>query len=125
MKKIILVFATAFALAFAAFLPVDRADAGPLGPISPADASGTIAATGVYQLLWGPDQSRSGCLIQNQGTHPMNIRIGGATVWQLRAASTTTAGDGGTFNCNSEGIVVSSKIEITGTIGDAFAAAVE
>jgi hypothetical protein len=125
MKKIILFFAAAFALAFAVSPLVERAHAAPFVSVSPSDASGTIASTGVYQTLFSLDPNRTGCLIQNQGVNPMKIRVGGATIWQLKAATSTTSGDGGSFNCNWEGMVVNSKIEITGTIGDAFAAAVE
>jgi hypothetical protein len=125
MKKIILLFAVALALAFVVSPFIGRVQAGPFSPISPTDASGTIGATGVYQTVWNLDPSRTGCMIQNQGVNAMKVRVGGATIWQIRAATSTTSGDGGTFNCNWEGLVVSSKIEITGTIGDAFAAAAE
>lgn len=97
------------------FVIVNASHAGPFSGIAPVDASGTIASTGVYQTVMNNDPNRQGCSIQNKATaNAMTIRVGGATVWSLPA--------GQTFYCHWQGTVVISKIEITGTATDAFAA---
>ena len=78
------------------------------------DASGTIASTGVYQTLQKASEDRRGCTIQNNGTHSMSVRFAGVTVWAVPAGSN--------ISCNNGDIVLTDKVEITGTAGDAFTA---
>lgn len=80
----------------------------------PVDASGTIASTGVYQTVFDRDPNRVGCMIQDKGSNNMSVRVNGTTIW--------TVIPNGTFNCETYGAIAPSKIEITGTSGDAFAA---
>ncbi len=94
-------------------------------PRDSGDASGTIASTSVYQTVFPRDVNRVGCMIQNQGTHAMTVRVNGVTLYQLKSASSSTTGDGGTFYCNNSMYTIVSLIEITGTSGDAFAASSE
>jgi hypothetical protein len=106
-------------LILAAILAALPALAGPFAPSAPSDASGTIAVTSTYQQVWAFDANRLGCTIQNNGSNAMTVRVGGSTgsVWSLPV--------GQTFYCHWQGTVITSKIEITGTAADAFAAAAQ
>ena len=93
--------------------------AGVNQPLAPVDASGTIASTGVYQTVFSQDLNRQGCLIQNRlaNTNAMTVRVNGTTIYDINP--------GASFSCAAIGVVVSSKIEITGTATQAFSAAAE
>ena len=104
-------------LAAAILLAPLAALAGVFAPIAPQDNSGTIASTGVYQTLWNNDPNRNGCTIQNNGSNTMSVRVGGVSIWKVPGSST--------FYCHWQGTVISSKIEITGTAGDAYTASVQ
>lgn len=101
-------------------------------PALSGDASGTIASTGTFQLVWAgtgtsaapapaTSPTRHGCSIQNNGANVMYVSEG-----QGLGASTTGAAwqvvAGALFNCNFAGIVLTGEIDITGTSGDAFVA---
>ena len=93
---------------------IENALAAGAAPVSGQDASGTIAVTSTYQAVRSTEPNRSGCTIQNNGTHAMSVRFAGVTVWSLPA--------GQAISCNNGAIVVDDKVEITGTAGDAFTA---
>ncbi len=95
------------------------------------NASSTIASTGVFQNVWaaspapsGGAGARKGCTIQNNGTHNMYVSEGQALA-SATTSNTAVLGPGGMYNCNSAGIVLIGRIDITGTSGDAFYAAQE
>lgn len=101
------------------------------GTTSGGNASSTIVATGVFQLLFsaasplaGGASTRRGCTIQNNGTHNMYVTEGLGI-----AASTLTnsaiLAPGVPYYCTNGGVVLTGEIDITGTIGDAFYAAQE
>ena len=95
-----------------------------------ANASGTIASTGVFQLLFAATpsspggQPRAGCTIQNNGSHTMYVTEGLGTAASTTAlAWTLTAGQ--SANCQFGGVVLQGEVDITGTTGDSFYAAQE
>ncbi len=106
-----------FSFTVAVFLVTlaEQAFAAGAAPVQSQDASGTIAVTSTYQLVKSFDPNRSGCTIQNNGTHNMIVRTAGVSAWNVPA--------GWQFSCVNGPISVSDKIEITGTAGDAFTAA--
>ena len=123
MRKLLLAGALAFlapSIALADGMGVLQAN-----PRDSGDASGTIASTSVYQTVFPRNVNRVGCTIQNQGTHLMTVRVNGITLYQLKAATSSTTGDGGIFYCNNSMYTVISLIELTGTSSDAFAASSE
>jgi hypothetical protein len=87
-------------------------------PDTPADASGTIAATGVSQLLMAPNAGRSGWLFQNNGAHAMTLNeIGGNAV----SASSWTVAPGGIFPPHGFP-AVPGQMNVAGTMGDTYTA---
>lgn len=84
-------------------------------PVSSVDASSTITSTGVYQSVFAHDNNRSGCAIQNNGTHNMSVKFAGGTAWTLVPSQI--------ISCISGPTVLTDAVTITGTAGDAFTAA--
>jgi hypothetical protein len=82
-------------------------------PVTGLDASGTITATGTYQTLQIASIDRRGCLIENNGTHSMSVKIG-LSVWIVAA--------GLSISCNNGDLILVDAVSITGTAGDAFTA---
>jgi len=113
-------------LAFLAFPALGQNLTYPvLGTTANGNASGTIASTGVFQLLWsatGTPNPRHGCTIENNGSNVMYITEGLA----LGSSSTSAAvklATGDYYYCTAFGTVLTGQINITGTSGDAFYAA--
>ena len=97
------------------------------------DVSGTIAVTNTFQRLWsatngtyapvaGAAGTRRGCSVQNNGTHSMYVNEGTAIASATLTNTWIVAANGGLFNCNFAGVVLTGEIDITGTSGDAFVA---
>ena len=76
------------------------------------DASGTIASTGVYRT--SRKHPRNDEVARSQTTEHIRCRCGlpGVTVWAVPAGSN--------ISCNNGDIVLTDRVEITGTAGDAF-----
>lgn len=97
-----------------------------------AEAPGTIAATGVWQQVWGASQNgvRTNCVIQNTGTHAMSVFFGptapapNATVGFPLGPATASGSfnvGGGVISCgNIGGGLTSGPVWITGTQNDTF-----
>lgn len=92
--------------------------------VNVANASGAIAATGVFQQIWAASPQslqpgRSGCTVQNNGTHNMNVYAGpiaGATT-----SNSAVLQPGQAYYCGAPGeLVVRDQISITGTVAEAF-----
>lgn len=101
------------------------------GTTSGGNASSTIVATGVFQLLFsaasslqGGASTRRGCTIQNNGTHNMYVTEGLGIAASTLVNSAILA-PGVPYYCTWAGVVLTGEIDITGTIGDAFYAAQE
>lgn len=89
----------------------------PAAAVPSTDASGTVTTGGTYQTILASNTSRKGCTVQNPptATEVLNIRVGSTTVFYVPV--------GGTFKCNSSGLVVSDTIYGTAaTSGHAFSA---
>ena len=97
------------------------------------DKSSTITSTNTFQLVFasaangvaptpGLGGERHGCSIQNNGTHNMYVNEGTATTSATTSNTWIVAPNGGLFNCNFGGVVLTGEIDITGTSGDAFVA---
>lgn len=91
---------------------------GPIGASS-NPVSGTIAATGTFQVLLTQNAARKGCHIQNQGAH---------IEYFSDQASPTEGGSvqvlpGNFYDCaaTTTGVVRTDTIQVAGTAGDAFA----
>ncbi len=88
-------------------------------PVSSKNYSGSIAATGTFQLIQARANNRQGCIIQNQGTHTMNVFFGEPADATTATSAQITAGQA--INCAVSGnLVVLDSISITGTAGDPF-----
>jgi hypothetical protein len=83
--------------------------------------AGTIASTGVWQVLLSSSTSRKGCAVQNQstGSNVMKIANNAAGTGALIIGA-GTAGAGGLFACQGGVLAVGDPLWITGTSGDAF-----
>ena len=115
MRKLILAGALAFlapSIAFADGMGYLQAN-----PRNSTDASGTITTTSTYQTVFPANTNRVGCMIQNQGSSNMSVRVNGTTVYTLQPLSI--------FYCNNSMYTIISLIEITGTATQAFAASFE
>ena len=97
------------------------------------DKSGTITTTNTFQIVFvaannvvapipGFGADRHGCSIQNNGTHNMYVNEGTAIGSATTSNTWIVAPNGGLFNCNFAGVVLTGEIDITGTSGDAFVA---
>jgi hypothetical protein len=81
------------------------------------DESGVIASTGVAQALFPADVNRTGCFVQNQGTHNMTVDIKAVNaITHLQLVPSAY------YECPWI-FVPPGAITITGTVGDAYAAA--
>lgn len=83
------------------------------------NASGTIAATGVFQQLLPSNTNRTGCTIQNTGTNPMYVYFG-TTATATTAKSVKLAAGQAAYCTSGDGIVVNMPVQITGTISETF-----
>jgi len=83
------------------------------------DASGTISATNTFQKVLSSNVTRSGCTIQNNGSHNMfvteNRGLSGSSL-----TNSTILAPGGIYHCEVGGMVLTGEIDITGTAADAF-----
>ena len=88
-------------------------------PALSTNLSGTITATGTFQLIQGQNNGRKGCLLQNNGTHNMEVFFGAIANATTSASAVITPGQA--ISCAINGnLVVQDAISITGTSGDAF-----
>jgi hypothetical protein len=93
-----------------------------LGLLQSQNASSTITTTSTFQSIW-PAQSRSSCLIQNNGTHTMYVFFGpiaSATTAHSYQLTTSATPPGQSISCNNGVTVIQDQISITGTTADAF-----
>lgn len=83
---------------------------------SSVDASTTVTAGGVYQVVVSSDPSRLGCQVQNPPTASENLNVKqGTSIFVLIP--------GATYTCSSGPTVVTDTIQVTGaTTGHAFIA---
>lgn len=83
--------------------------------------SGTITATGTFQSVLGGNGARTGCMIQNNGTHTMNLYAGALA--NATATNSLVLAAGATFTCSpGNNTVLTDPIAITGTLADPFVA---
>lgn len=94
-------------------------------PVS-TQTGGTIGVTNTFQIAavinTGAVQPRSGCLIQNNGTHNMYLyfKKSGGSAASITASFIIIPGQA--WNCrNASGEILQEEIDITGTSGDTFA----
>jgi len=96
------------------------------------NVSGTIASTGVFQMLFaavsggasganvtGGGGPRHGCTILNNGTHVMEVTEGMLTPASLITLAVILQ-PGQPYYCSVGGSVLVGQVNITGTSGDAF-----
>lgn len=92
------------------------------------NASGTIASTGVFQVVFTPSttqQKRQGCTIVNKtatAANTMSVYFGKPTDTPATAKSIPLAQNQAVY-CNIGGVVLNDQVWITGTAGDSFFAA--
>lgn len=101
-------------------LPVICTNCSPSAPTGASSnpVNGTISVTNTFQSLIGQNNSRKGCVFQNQGTHTMYFSV--ATVPTL--ANSLQVPAGAFYYCSGPStIVILDAIQVTGTSGDAFA----
>ncbi len=81
--------------------------------------SGTVAVTNTFQTVITQNSARSGCTIQNQGSHTMYFTTAGSP----SLTNSFQIAPGAAYTCTSPGSNVTStdQIQMTGTSGDAFA----
>ncbi len=88
-------------------------------PAQSTNLSGTITATGTFQVVQGQTNNRKGCILQNNGTHNMNVYFG--TLANATTSNSAVLVPSQAINCAINGnLVVQDAISITGTSGDAF-----
>lgn len=88
-------------------------------PAQSTNLSGTITSTGIFQSIQGQTNNRKGCLIQDNGTHNMQVFFG--PIANATAASSAVLTPGQAISCAINGnLVVQDAISITGTSGDSF-----
>lgn len=95
-----------------------------------ANASGTITATGTFQKVFsaavpqvsGGPSFRSGCEVQNNGTHTVWVSEG-KTAGTASESTSRQVAAGGSWYCERAGVALQGEIDITGTSGDSFYAA--
>jgi hypothetical protein len=90
-------------------------------PLPSTNLSGSISATNTFQLIQGQTNNRNGCLIQNNGTHNMNVYFG-ATANATTSNSFILAPAQPISCAIGSNLVVKDAISITGTSGDSFSA---
>jgi hypothetical protein len=91
---------------------------GPAKATSTA-TNGTITAANSYQSVLAAAPTRNGCLIQNRSTDSLKAFLGAPG--SATDATSVSIPAGGSFSCNSPGLVVTDQISLTGpTTGDAF-----
>lgn len=116
MKKILFgAFALTFCGAAWAQVPPWRA--------ASVTVSAPITSTGVFQSVFSVNLARSGCLIQNKGTHAMWVFFGAIT--DATEAKGFIVPAGANINCSVGNVVLTDQISITGTSGDTFTAAAQ
>jgi hypothetical protein len=96
---------------------------------STLNASGTIAVTNTFQSVFAaaaPLGSRQGCLVQNTGTHTMNVYFGPvANATLTNSFQIVPIGSSGpnSISCSTgAGGVVQDQVSITGTATETFTA---
>ena len=83
------------------------------------NASSTIASTSTFQNIWAANPGRSGCTIQNNGTHTMYVFFG--PIANATLANSAQVASGASIYCAGQfGVVLRDQVSITGTSGDAF-----
>lgn len=89
----------------------------PTGRTAVASGS-TIATTNTFQTLFASNDRRSGCIVQNNGTHNMYLNIVSRTTATLSNSAVIIPG--GTGGCALYGTVITGEISLTGTSGDSY-----
>jgi predicted S18 family serine protease len=83
------------------------------------NASSTITTTNTFQSIWAAYSGRSGCTIQNNGTHTMYVSFG--PIANATTANSAQVAPGNSIYCAGQfGVVLRDQVSITGTSGDAF-----
>lgn len=83
------------------------------------NASSTIASTNTFQSIWVANPGRSGCTIQNNGTHTMYVFFG--PIANATLTNSAQVAPGNSIYCAGQfGVVLRDQVSITGTSGDAF-----
>jgi hypothetical protein len=86
-------------------------------------ASGTITLGGTFQPLFPANPDRSGCIVQNTGTHVLYVFLG--PIANATLTNSLQVAIGATFTCANNGgtIVITDAISITtSTTADPFVA---
>lgn len=96
----------------------------PLGATS-TNASSTIAVTNTFQSVFAANTNfnRTGCALQNNGTHAMYVFFG--PIASATLGKSVNLAPGQPVSCNSAPVTLNDQVSITGTSGDAFFAAVQ
>lgn len=99
-------------------------------PSGSVNVSGTIASGGVFQsiVVRNTGGTRQGCLVQNNGTNIMYVFFGpiadATTAKSFQLVPPSTGVQGGSVSCaTGAGTTLQDQVSITGTVGEAFAAA--
>jgi hypothetical protein len=99
-------------------LPAFGQSASPTTNRTITPAGSTITVTNTFQTLFTNSANRLGCIIQNRGTHPMQVYP------DVQAnANNTGAQDipaGAQFTCGLNGMAPGNAFSLTGTAGDAY-----
>jgi hypothetical protein len=83
------------------------------------NASSTITTTNTFQSIWAANSGRSGCTIENNGTHTMYVFFG--PIANATLTNSAQVATGNSIHCAEQfGVVLRDQVSITGTSGDAF-----
>ncbi len=94
------------------------------GGLTSTNLSSTIAVTSTFQSIQVSTAGRKGCVVQNNGTHNMNVFFG--AIGSATAGSSVVLATGQAVSCAVGGLgVLTDQVSITGTSGEAFFAAVQ
>ncbi len=81
-------------------------------------ANSTIASTGVFQAALAASATRTGCTLQNTGSHVQYVYFG--TIGSATTSNAFQVNAGQTISCTAGVIVLTDAVNITGTTGDGY-----
>lgn len=91
------------------------------GISNPDNQSSTIAVTSTFQQVFAASTlptGRSTCAIQNNGSNPMYVFFGATA--DATIAKSVKLSVGQAVNCDSNGTVIKSAVQITGTATETY-----
>lgn len=86
----------------------------------------TTGVGGAFQQIWAQStasRGRVGCTVQNNGSNPMYVYFG--AIADATVAKAVKLAVGQAVSCTIGGIVLKDQVSISGTVGEAFYAALQ